>query len=76
VKEAARQILRRAVVSGKIVKPWMCQYCGKNCTLHGHHTDYAKPLEVVWLCCLCHAGIHKKHHYELEARAAAEDANG
>jgi hypothetical protein len=26
--------------------------------VHGHHPDYSKRLEVVWLCSVCHAAVH------------------
>jgi hypothetical protein len=53
-KFAARSILQSAVRRGKI-KRLPCVVCGDR-NSHGHHTDYGKPLEVVWLC--------RKHHRE------------
>ena len=49
-----------AVKSGKLVKPESCQSCGCFGIIHGHHDDYAKPLEVMWLCVPCHAARHKQ----------------
>jgi hypothetical protein len=45
-----------ALKSGK-VKPMPCQVCGKEKT-QGHHEDYSKPLDVVWLCTRHHADRH------------------
>jgi hypothetical protein len=59
-KVKARQILNRAVKSGAIVKPDKCEGCGEKKRLTGHHEDYTKPLEVKWLCYLCHAKRHRK----------------
>lgn len=28
--------------------------------IHGHHEDYKKPLEVVWVCFACHAIRHRR----------------
>ena len=57
-KERARSRLRYAVWSGKVVKPALCQDCGRSANLHGHHNDYDKPLDVCWLCSWCHAAVH------------------
>ncbi len=35
-----------------------CNVCGQN-TAHAHHKDYAKPLEVEWLCPKHHVAKHK-----------------
>ncbi len=57
-KQKARKILNRAVKSGKIDR-LPCAVCGKNeGRIEAHHEDYAKPLEVIWLC--------KPHHYLMD----------
>lgn len=49
-----------AVNSGKLKRPQKCSSCGgKN--PEGHHPDYNKPLEVIWLCKRCHSDIHCKY---------------
>lgn len=59
-KVRARDALRYAVRSGRIAKPSSCQDCGRSdLVIHGHHHDYAKPLEVVWVCRLCHSRLHR-----------------
>jgi len=52
----ARGKLSHAVKLGLVVrKP--CVVCG-NPKSHGHHEDYSKPLDVVWLCPLHHSARH------------------
>lgn len=51
----ARARLHRAIASGKVV-PMLCQVCGEYA--HGHHPDYDRPLDVVWLCPKHHAQAH------------------
>ena len=63
-KRAANVILGNAVRDGRVIKPSNCSICQKTPArrnLHGHHDDYAKPLEVVWLCSSCHAVNHWGH---------------
>lgn len=60
--EEARRILRNAVASGKIIKPDHCSVCGVLRTprqLHGHHADYSKPFDVIWVCSTCHGRFHR-----------------
>lgn len=58
-RRAAHVALGNAVRDGRVI-PWpVCAVpdcCGKP---HGHHPDYGRPLDVVWLC--------DKHHKEAHA---------
>jgi hypothetical protein len=57
-KITARWKLNEALKRGQIQRPKKCSRCGVECTPHGHHPDYSKPLEVVWLCGICHKAEH------------------
>lgn len=57
-KYLANERLRYAIETGKIVRPSECSCCGKKCIPQGHHFDYSKPLEVIWLCAGCHSAEH------------------
>ncbi len=48
-KAQARAALGRAVRSGKL-KREPCEMCGTTVRVQAHHHDYAKPLDVRWLC--------------------------
>ena len=50
----ARKLLQHEVRKGRIVRPTTCSRCGRGGKIEGHHPDYAKPLDVVWLCTICH----------------------
>lgn len=66
-KYAAHKKIRDLVKRGKIEKPTHCSMCGKQeiaRNIHGHHADYSKPLEVIWVCCNCHRKIHIKDRLE------------
>lgn len=58
-KQNARVSVRRAILSGNLVKPNYCSACLNDCRPHAHHRDYSKPLEVIWLCLSCHRAEHK-----------------
>ncbi len=57
-RQRARAKLYRAIRKRKIIRPKACSQCGACCKPHGHHADYSKPLEVQWLCALCHNKAH------------------
>jgi hypothetical protein len=58
--ENARSLVAKAIRRGKIMRPNRCEKCKKECTPDGHHLDYSKPLEVQWLCKICHMKGHGK----------------
>ena len=58
IRQRARELLASAVSSGAIVKATACASCGAEGNIYGHHTDYANPLEVLWLCRACHGSRH------------------
>jgi hypothetical protein len=58
-RRSARNKARRALLTGKIQK-MPCETCGKE-ESQMHHPDYSRPLDIMWLCKLCHEEWHKKH---------------
>ena len=61
-KGIARKLFCLSILSKKITPGMICESCksprnGK--ALHGHHRDYNKPLDVIWLCQPCHTAVHK-----------------
>lgn len=57
-KAAAHALVKRAINAGRLIRG-NCEVCGSEDT-HGHHEDYNKPLEVIWLCPTHHKLAHKK----------------
>lgn len=60
VKARAQSNLKNHIRRGSIVRPDKCEVCMKECKPHGHHEDYTKPLDVQWLCKICHNHKHGK----------------
>ena len=61
-KEAARLAVKGAIKRGRLHRPDGCQSCGHDFSfyrLEAHHSDYAKPLDVEWLCAKCHGARHQ-----------------
>lgn len=61
--EAARahSAVQRALKSGRLVRPTACTNCGRSDSrIEGAHLDYSKPLDVIWLCAMCHREMDKK----------------
>jgi len=57
-RHQAQTIIRRLIKMGIIARQ-PCEICG-NEPSKGHHLDYSKPLEVVWLCQKHHSEVHRK----------------
>lgn len=58
-KAKAVGALNYAIRKGKLTRQ-PCEECGAE-KAEGHHDDYAKPLEVRWLCRTHHRQHHAKH---------------
>jgi len=63
-KKNASIIVNNAVRDGRIIKT-PCIVCGATHMIHGHHEDYSKPLDVIWLCAIHH---QQHHHGTIDAR--------
>ena len=57
-KQQASNMINQGIKMGRI-KRQPCEVCGE-LKSHGHHNDYTKPLEVIWLCALHHKEIHRE----------------
>lgn len=66
-KDSAQNKLEKAIQYGRVSRPKTCQHCGiepppfrdGRASIQAHHPDYAKPLDVRWLCQKCHHLEHK-----------------
>jgi hypothetical protein len=56
IEHKAHRKLQRAVKDGHI-KRQPCVECG-NLNAHGHHSDYSREFDVVWLCHKHHMALH------------------
>lgn len=55
-KMRVRDAVKYALKTGKLVKT-PCHVCGEE-RVEGHHPDYSRPLDVVWLCREHHLQVH------------------
>lgn len=58
--EAAHNKVSRSVSSGAMTRPATCERCPATESIGAHHDDHSKPLDVMWLCPICHAARHKE----------------
>lgn len=64
----AQNALEYAVRKGIVERKTACEACGDRGTfkdgrtkIQAHHSDYNKPLSVMWLCQRCHHEWHKNN---------------
>jgi hypothetical protein len=57
-RQAAHSAVAKAIRSGVLTRT-PCIRCGAE-KVEGHHEDYDKQLEVMWLCTPCHKQRHKE----------------
>jgi len=55
-KSDCRKITKREIRAGRLI-PLPCRDCGEE-KVEAHHTDYTKPLDVIWLCKFHHLMEH------------------
>lgn len=67
-KKRVQHILDKAVRKGIVIPQSNCQICGKSKEfndgrrgIQAHHSDYDKPLDVIWMCQECHHEWHKNN---------------
>lgn len=70
---AARDKLNQAIQRGEIVKPCSCSICGATGRIEGHHEDYTKPYDVIWLCTLCHGMTRYASMDEIKRERGKDD---
>ena len=59
-KHRARRATKKAIRRGTLVRPRICDACGKpHRRIEAHHRDYSKRFEIDWLCPSCHAKRHR-----------------
>lgn len=70
-REAAHSVVASLVDRGILKRPKSCPVCqSSESHIEGHHRDYSKPAEVIWLCHKCHMSLHSM----LRAGASHENA--
>lgn len=67
-KKRARNAVAHEVRMGRMTAPTVCERCAKPASLHAHHPDYDKPLDVEWLCRPCHIAEHSPERKAAAAR--------
>ena len=67
-KRRAHNALNNAVRDGKIKRVSECSKCSSTDNVVAHHSDYLKPLDVVWLCQACHKQWHRDNGEGKNAR--------
>jgi hypothetical protein len=59
-KGKARRTARAAVLRGDLTRQVKCQKCGGSSKrIEGHHYDYSRPLDLIWLCHKCHSNVRR-----------------
>ena len=58
----ANGAVNNAIRYGRMVRPAGCSICGYE-KIEAHHSDYSKPLDVVWLCRKHHLAEHGKQPF-------------
>ena len=55
------------------ITPGTCEMCGTDKSIEGHHPDYSEPLNVIWVCSVCHRQFHKKETVTVKETVICSD---
>ena len=81
-KRKARRAVRTALERGIISRPKTCSKCGATpkagkdgrALIQADHADYSNPLEIDWVCSLCHVVITGGMDGEKNGRAKLSES--
>ncbi len=59
-KKKAIWTVDNAIRAGKIIRDKKCSLCFSKKRIQAHHENYKKPLDIKWLCQVCHKKQHRK----------------
>ena len=57
-KHRARLAVNYAIGAGHLARPSVCERCNGGHRIEAHHESYDAPLDIVWLCVMCHRERH------------------
>lgn len=60
-KYFAHTLVNNHIRDGKLLRKLLCETCSSDFRVVAHHNDYLKPLDVTWLCEVCHKAWHIKN---------------
>ena len=66
-KSRANAIINSRIARGKLKRPTVCEVCGKEGRVEAHHSDYSKPLDVIWCCKKCHYHLDEERRQKERA---------
>lgn len=58
--DRAHRAVSQAITKGEMARPATCSRCPSSDDIEAHHDDHNKPLDVMWLCPVCHAARHRE----------------
>lgn len=64
-KLQASLLLNRAIKARRITRGTVCAQADNECSgkIEGHHEDYSKPYDVIWLCTRHHKILHHRRQH-------------
>ena len=57
----ARSVVSNAIRIKKFTRKDSCEECASTLKVEAHHEDYSRPLDIKWLCEVCHKSWHQSN---------------